>query len=134
MVVAEGDGKRVRDVHWLRRLDEAELAGDRPLHLLLARSAGPGHRLLDPRRAIADNRQAALRGSEEDHATGMRHQDRRARMLVMRVKLLDRHRGRLELREDLAQFRIDRMDARRERALAFLDANDARLHERRPAE
>ena len=71
------------------------------LHLFLGRPAVAGDGLLHLRGRIADDRDALLPRRQEDDAARMAHQDGGARMIVMGVKLLDRHRFRLELGDDL---------------------------------
>ena len=56
VVVAQGRRQGVGHVGRLGQLRQAQLAHDGPLHLLLARPAVPGDRLLDPRGVVADHR------------------------------------------------------------------------------
>ena len=52
-----------------------------------------------------------MRTGEEERAAGMGHQDRRARMVVVGVQLLDGHRRRFPLVEHFAHAIVKRPDA-----------------------
>src|SRR5262249_9196424 len=88
IIMTEGGGERVGHIGRVGQLGEAEFSLHGALDLLFRRSSVAGNRLLDARGIVADDRQPVLCRRQEKHAAGMPHQDGRARMLVMRVKLL----------------------------------------------
>jgi hypothetical protein len=71
--------------------------------------------LLDLRGAVVDHLHSSLRGGEADYAPGMAHENRCPWPLIVRVKLLQRHDGRPQRADYLAQAGVDFDQTRCER-------------------
>ena len=123
--MAKRDRDRVGDVGRLREPGKAQLQLNGALHLRFRGATVPGRRFFDFCRGVRDDRNPGLRGGEHDRAAGVSHQNRGFRTLVKGVKLLERHRVRLERGDNFGDSVVNIFDAFRERFGAT--ANDARF-------
>ncbi len=98
----------------LRQRGQREQRLDHPLHLVLRRAAGAADRALDLLRRVGGHGDAALAGGQQDDAAGLADRERRVRVGA-EVELLDRHRVRRVLGQQLAHARVDRGQPARQR-------------------
>ena len=127
--MAKRDRDRVGDVGRLRETGEAQLELNGALHLRFRGATVARHCFFDFCRGVRDDRNPGLRGGEHDRAAGVSHQNRGFRALVKGVKLLERHRVRLERGDDFDDSFVNIFDPFRKRFGAT--ANDARFEESR---
>lgn len=127
--MAKRDRDRVGDVGRFREAGEAQLELNGALHLRFRGATVARHCFFDFCRGVRDDRNPGLRGGEHDRAAGVSHQNRGFRALVKGVKLLERHRVRLERGDDFGDSFVNILDAFRKGFGAT--ANDARFEEAR---
>ena len=101
---ADGHGQGIGHIRRLGRLGEVPKGLDGPLHLHLAGMPVAGQRLLDPVGREFLQPHAAPGGHQQDHPSGMAHQDGRAGMGIVGVNLLDGTNIRLMLVEYAVEF------------------------------
>jgi len=124
------DRQSVGHIRRIRGFLQAKYLLNRALDLSLSRMSVADDGLFDPiGRELFDD-DASPTGRQQDHAARVAHENRRARMGIMRIKLLHRANIRLEFFEQFHQSRIQFHQSIRNRRLG-IEPNHAAVDEPR---